>query len=183
MSAEFAGEVTFLGAARDRDGAKTHLDRELDTEMTQSANPEDRDQITGPGAGVAQRIEHGDSRARERRGVNRRQSIGNTGQCARRRYDVFGVAAGKRCAGDHADFAVHEVAAPTAAAPPAMAARPADRHTFTLAPTQHALAKRVDASSDLVTGGDREPQTRQYVVDENRIAVADAAGFHGDPHS
>ena len=151
--------------------------------MTQATNPEDGDQIAGPGAGAAQRIEHGQSRACERRGVNRRQFVGNTGQCARRRHDVFGVSAGKRCAGDHADLAVHELAAPTAAALPAMAARPADRHAFTLAPTLHTLAKRVDAPGDLVTRGDRELQTRQLVVDENRIGVADAAGLHGDPHS
>jgi hypothetical protein len=61
--------------------------------------------------------------------------------------------------------------------------RPADRHAFTLAPTLHTLAKRVDTPGDLVTGGDRELQTRQYVVDENRIGVADAAGFHRDPHT
>ena len=72
MGAQFAGEVCFLGAARDRDGAKTHLDRELNPEMTKATDPEDGDQIAGPSAGAAQLIEHGQSRACERRGVNRR---------------------------------------------------------------------------------------------------------------
>ena len=52
MSAQLAGEVALLGATRDRDGAKTHLHRELHPEMTQATNPEDGDQIAGPGAGA-----------------------------------------------------------------------------------------------------------------------------------
>ena len=72
MSAQFTSEAAFLGPARDRDGVKTHLDRELNPEMTKATDPEDGDQIAGPSAGAAQRIEHGQSRACERRGVNRR---------------------------------------------------------------------------------------------------------------
>ena len=137
----------------------------------------------GPAPVLAQRVEHGQARARERRGVNRRQFIGNTGQCVRRRHHVFGVSAGKRCAGDHAGLAVHEIAAPTAAAMLAIAARPADRHPFTLAPALHTLAERVDAPGDLVTRRERELQTRPLAVDEDRIGVADATSLHGDPHS
>ncbi len=151
--------------------------------MTQAADPEDGDQITGPGAGAAQRVEHGQPRARDRRGVNRRQFVGNTGQRARGSHHVFGVSAGKRCAGDHANLAVNELAAPTAAAMPAMAARPADRHAITHAPALHTLADHVDVPGDLVTGRDRELQSRPVVVDEHRIGVADAARLHSDSHS
>jgi hypothetical protein len=78
---------------------------------------------------------------------------------------------------------VHQFAAPTAAALLAIAARRADRHAFTLAPTLHTLAQRVDAPGDLVTRRERELQTRPLAVDEDRIGVADAASLHGDPHS
>jgi hypothetical protein len=44
--------------------------RELDSEMTQAADPEDGDPVAGAGAGAAQRVEHGQAGARERRGVN-----------------------------------------------------------------------------------------------------------------
>src|SRR4029077_16645491 len=90
---------------------------------------------------------------------------------------------GKCCARDHADLAVNEPTAPTAATMPAMAPRPADRHPFTLAPTLHPLADRVDVPGDLMPGRDRELQTRPLVVDKNRIGVAETAGLHRDPHS
>jgi hypothetical protein len=183
MSAQLAGELTFFGAAGDGDGAKAHLHRELHPEVAQAADPKDGDQITGPGTGAAQRVEHGQPRARDRRGVNGRQFVGNTGQRARGSHHVFGVSAGKCCAGDHADLAVNELTAPTAATMPAMAARPADRHPFTLAPTLHTLADRVDVPGDLMPRRDRKLQTRPLVVDKNRIGVADAAGLHRDPHS
>src|SRR6185312_4099580 len=85
--------------------------------------------------------------------------------------------------GDDAGLAVHQIAAPAAAAAIAIAARRADRHAVTLAPTLHALAQRVDTPGDLVTRRERELQTRPLAVDEDRIGVADAASFHGDPHS
>jgi hypothetical protein len=151
--------------------------------MTQAADPQDGDQIPGPGAGVPQRIEHRQPGASERRGVYRRQFVGNTGQRARGRDHVVGVSAGKRRAGDRAVLAVHELAAPTAAAMAAIAARPADRHPFTLAPAHHTLAERVDMPRDLMTGSHRKPHTRPLVIDKQRIGVADAARFHGDPHT
>ena len=167
MRAELAGKVAFLGAARDGDRAKTHLHRELHPEMTKPADPEDGDQIARSGAGAAQRIEHGQPGARERRGVNSRQCIRDARECSRRRHDVFGVSAGKRCSGDHPDLAVHEIAATAAAAMPAIAARPADRHPITMSPTLHTVAERVDPPGDLMTWSHRELHTGPLAVDEN----------------
>ena len=50
MGAQLTGELAFLGATSDRDGAKAHLLRELHPEMNQATHPEDGDQIAGPGA-------------------------------------------------------------------------------------------------------------------------------------
>ena len=93
------------------------------------------------------------------------------------------VSAGNRDAGDHADLAVHEVAAPTGAALPAIPAGPADNNPITHAPIPNTRAQCIDVPGDLVAGGHRKLHTGPLAIDKQRVGVTDAAGLHGDAHA
>src|SRR5207249_10180326 len=53
MSAELPSQRFLIFPASDRDRAEAHLRRELHTEMSKPANPEDRDGFSRAGAAVA----------------------------------------------------------------------------------------------------------------------------------
>jgi hypothetical protein len=110
MSAQCARQVAFLGAARDRDGAKTHLDRELDTEMTKATN-RDGDQIAGR-APVWQRV----NMVSPAHASGAASTADRSSGCRPVRSPARRIRRSRRgCAGDHAGLAV-PIAAPTAAA-------------------------------------------------------------------
>ncbi len=142
--------------ARDRHGLETHLGRELDAEMTKTADPEDRDQIARSRAAVAQRIECGDAGAHERRALDRRQIFRHERERRRRRDHVFRVTAVERNPGrEQRDLTGKEITAPARIAMSAMPGMPADANSLPRFPFVNARSDRVDQSDDFMSGNAR----------------------------
>src|SRR5205085_4131893 len=80
------------------------------------------------------------------------------------------------------NFATEEVATPARIAVAAMAAVPADADTLTFRPTGDACTDRINQTSDLMSGNARILYARKAALLNNRVAVADAAGFDLDAH-
>ena len=95
---------------------------------------------------------------------------------------VLAVAAVIRDAGDLAAHAGEELAAAAVVAIPAIAAVPADAHPLARLPAGDAGADRVDHPGHLMAGNPRVLNSREQPLLRERIAVADAASLHLDPH-
>lgn len=63
VSAQFLGQRFLVGAAPDGDGAKAHLAGVLNSEMAETADALDRDQVSGARSGIAQRVVNGNAGA------------------------------------------------------------------------------------------------------------------------
>ena len=113
--------------------------------------PEDRDEVAGAGAALAQRVERGDAGAQQRAGVLGDRSSGIEASATRDDH-VVGVAAVVGDARDLAVLAADHVAAPAGVAVAAVAAEPADADPLADLPGDDALADGLDAPGDLVAG-------------------------------
>jgi hypothetical protein len=69
-----------VAAARDRRGLKTEADGELDGEMTQATDPDDRDAITTASSTGPQRLEARDACAPQRSRILIGEVVGRRGQ-------------------------------------------------------------------------------------------------------
>ena len=95
---------------------------------------------------------------------------------------VLAVAAVVGDAGDLAAHAGEELPAAAGVAIAAVAAVPADAHPLARLPSGDAGADRVDHPGHLMAGDARVLDSREEPLLGDRIAVADAAGLHPDPH-
>ena len=182
MGAERPRLLLLVRAAGDRHGLEPHPAGELHAEMAEAADAEDGDEVARTGAALAQRVEGGDARAEQRRGVLRGQVVRDRGQRALRHHDVVGVAAVVGDAGHQAVDAADHVAAPARVAVAAVAAEPADPDALAHLPGDHGLADGLDPSGDLVPGDPRVLDPRYPALDGEGVGVADPAGLHPDEH-
>src|ERR1019366_811136 len=175
--AEFSGERFFVLAPADGKRAEAHLPRILDSQMAQSADALNGDQIASARARIAQRIENGDAGTKQRGGLGGVQVFGDGGDGFGGREHIFLVTAIVADAGDLPVLAVNEVASAAGIAGEAMAAVPSDSHAMAGFPVGDVGADGVDAPGNFVAGNawilNAGPMAFLYEC----VAVADAAGF------
>ena len=157
--------------------------RELHPEVSETAEPVDRDEIARARAAVAQRVERRHACTHERRGVGGGQAVGHPRERRDRRDHVLAVAAVVRDAGDRRPRdAGEELAAPARIAPPAIAAVPADADALADRPPFDVGPDRIDAADHLVPRHARQRDARKRGQLREGIAVADSARVDRDTH-
>ncbi len=156
--------------------------RELHGEMAEAANALNGDDIAGPRAGIAQRVEGGDAGAEQRRRRRGIELVGDRGKRVDRRDHVIGIAAVIVDAGDFEIAAGDEIAAPAAVADEAGAAEPADADALPDLPGGDVGADGVDTAGDLVARHGGIVDAGKGAGRGEHIAMADAAGLDLDAH-
>ena len=180
--AQLAGERLLVLPAGDADRVKAHLRGVLDAEVAEPAQPEHGDDVARPRAAVAQRVERGQAGAHQRGRLDGRQVGGHQRDRAGGGDQVLAVAAVIGDAGDLAAHAGEELPAAAVVAIAAVAAVPPDADPLARLPSGDAGADRVDHPGHLMAGDPRVLNSREEPLLGDRIAVADAAGLHLDPH-
>src|ERR1700745_2039446 len=106
---EFPCELLRLLTETYGHGPESHPSRVLNPEVTESADPLDRDERTGTQAGIAQRIERRHACTQERRSLDGFKTVGNRYRATRVNHHHFCVPAVDHDAGKHGVGAVDEV--------------------------------------------------------------------------
>ncbi len=149
--------------------SRSHVPCELQPEVPEAANSEDRDQIAGSRAALAQRVERRDAGAEQRCGVGSVQVVRDRGECAARDDHVIRVAAVVGDARHLAVLARDQIPATAGLAVAAVAAEPADAYALPGLPVVHALANRLDPAGNLVSRHARVFETRVPALDRECI--------------
>ncbi|MCY1547677.1 hypothetical protein D9M68_837460 [compost metagenome] len=134
MGAKAKGRLRDVLAAPRGHHLETHPARVLHRHVAQAPDPQHRDQVSGFGAALPERIEGRDARAQDRRGVLRIQFLGDGHQARAPRNHHFRIAAIARGADDRLIGAQVEVPLAARPAQAAMAAHPADTDALPDAP-------------------------------------------------
>ena len=135
MRAKFLRQRFLVFSPRDADRPEAHLHRVLHPEVSQTAEAEHGDQVTGPRAAVPQRVVSRDAGAHQRRGFHGRQIVRHQRQRDGRSEHVVGITAIKGDAGNlQRHLAGKEIAVATGIAMAAMSAVPADAHALARLP-------------------------------------------------
>src|SRR5262245_5190566 len=124
--------------------------------MTESSHTQYGDNLSGPRAAVAKRVEGGDTRAHQRSRVHGRKPLRDQRQRSGGSDHVFGVAAVVHDARNlKGDLAGDEVSATARIAAPAVSAVPANSDPLARRPPGDVHADRVDYSGDLMSRNPR----------------------------
>jgi hypothetical protein len=182
VSAELSRERLLVGAAGDSDRLKAQARRELDPQMAESPEPEDRDELARAGNAAPEGVECRHPSAAHRRRLSSRERLGHTSERGGRDDDLLSEPARIGQPGNLHFRAVDRVAAAARVAVTAVAAKPADSDALTDIKVFDVISDRVDAPRDLVAGDQREAQARHLAVDEHRIGVTDPDRLHDHPH-
>jgi hypothetical protein len=182
MRAKFLRQRLFIFTAAKGDCSEPHSSRVLHRKVTQTADSLNGDNVTGARAGIAQRVEHGYTRAHERSGFFSGHIVGNCRQRFCPCDYVFGVAAIEI---DSCHFAIHahsEVAAATLIADKVVTTMPPDTDAIALFPANHIAAKCIDSPRDLVAWNTRVFDARPKPFFDEHVAVTNAACFDFYPN-
>jgi hypothetical protein len=148
--------------------------------MPQAAETVDRHYVSRSGARVAQRVERGQSRAKQRCCLGRIQFFWHTHQAARFSEHDFCVPTVCVHSSDDGVLAVHRVAFATGRTTAIFPCEKADADTLTDPPTVDTFAQCVDATHHLMT----RHKTLRIVVDIafdcGAVAMANATRFYPD---
>src|SRR5439155_5063412 len=180
VRAELLRELPLVGAARDRDRPETHLRGELDGEVSEAADALDRHGVPRTRAAVAERVVGGDSGAEQGSGVLGVELLGDPRGGFVRDDDVLCVTAVEADARHLRPLAVEEESLAAGSADEAVTAVPADAYPVALLPLRDVGADLVDTPGDLVARNARQLETRIGPHLDQRVTVAEAAGFDLD---
>src|SRR6202035_524180 len=172
MGTEAAGQLLLLAAAGDRGGVEPELARELDAQVTESPNPEDRHEVAAAGPAVSQCVVRREPGAHQGRCILGGELVGHQRHGVRPDHDVVGVAAVFGDSGDSHVLAEHRLAVTARPAVAAVAAEPADADALADLPSTHALSQRGDDPGYLVTGYGRIGDPREAALLHVAVAVA-----------
>jgi len=150
MSPEFFGERFCVSTSANRDRAKAHLARELNTQMAQPANALHCYHIARRCSGVAHGVEHGDAGAKQRPGLVCRQIVGHDRNRLSRDDYIFRVPAVEADPGNLFEMAENEMAPATRVTLKTVSAVPADAHSLSGFPLRDVRPNRVDTPGNLV---------------------------------
>src|SRR5215213_9914055 len=151
MRAELSRKFLFVVAAVDRDGLKTHLSRVLNTEMAESADAVNGDDVSSTRTRVAQRVVDRNARTHEWSCFFRRNLIRNRSQHGGWCNQVLGISTIEVDPGDFSIDTHREVASPALFTHEAVAAMPADTNALTSGPCCDVVAYGIDKSGDFMT--------------------------------
>jgi hypothetical protein len=149
--------------------------------MAKSANALHGDQIASARACVAKRIENRDAGAQQRRGFGGGEIFWDGGDRLGGRNHVFRVTTVMTDGGNFFDLAVNEIAAAAGVASETMASVPSDPDALARFPVGDVGADGVDAACDFVSGNAWILEAGPMAFFDERVAVADAAGFDFNP--
>ena len=152
VCAKLFGEGLLIGSSRNGGNFEAHLCCELNTEVAQTADAEDRDDVAWPCDGLAQSVERRDARTHQRGGVDVGKVVRDPGERFCGRNHVFGVATVVGDAGYLPVLARDEVSSPARLTREIAAPEPADADAVAGLPCGDAFADGVDGARDFVAG-------------------------------
>ena len=151
--AQLFRERSFILAARDRHRFEAHLHRELNSEMSESADPEYSDNLAGSRAAVPQCIECCHASTHEWGTIDGGKILRHRRKRFRWRDHIFGITAIERNAGgQQRHLASKEITAPAWIAVSAMSSMPTDANSLTRFPFRHARPNGVNDSDYFMSG-------------------------------
>jgi hypothetical protein len=180
--AQFSGQRLFVAAAGDGDRPEPHLGCELNGEVPETADSQDRDGVSGSRTAVPKSVKGCYSGAHERACIGRLKSLGNQSQRFSRDDNVIRIPAVVSDARDlRSQLASNEIPAAAGRAMPTMPAMPTDADSLPGLQEGDVVANRVDDSGNFVSGNPRKLNARPQPVFGKQIAVTDPAGLNFDP--
>src|SRR6266403_2481323 len=175
MRAQLFCERSLVLPAAESHGLEAHSTRILHTEMPQSADALDGDDITVTRARIAQCIVNRHTRAHEGTRLFRWQVVRNRRQRFRRGDHVFGITAIKVDTGDFTIAAHRKLAAAALFTDKIMPAVPADPDALPFFPIRDTAAKCINVSRNFVARHARILQAGPETLLDQYVAVANAA--------
>ena len=156
--------------------------RELNSQMSEAADPLDGHQVTRQCPAVPQRVECRNSRTQQGRGFRGIERFRHGRHCFRRGNHVLAIAAVEADSGNPEVCAVREIAPPASQAGSVLPAVPANADALALPPLRHACAHLVDHTSHFVSWHARVHDARPAALFREYIAMTDPARLHAYPH-
>src|SRR6516162_5067152 len=163
VGAELLGQFRRIDATGNRRDLEPHVPGILHTQMSEAADAEHRDKITGLRRRISQRAERRESRAQQRRRIDRRQVVRDRHKPARLCDHDFGISAIMMNASIFLVPTVHEIAIATELAIAARTAQKSDTHALPNRPALDTGTKRVDLPDELVAW-DARPIDRELAL-------------------
>lgn len=170
VGTEATGIVFVAGTASDRDGFKAHCPAQLHPEVSQTANAQHRDPITGYRVRAAQRVVGRHTGTAHRGGVGERQLVWNPRERGGRHHHRFRIAARIMPAWNVQIRAVDKVAFSARSVVAAVTSEPSDRDAITDAEIGNTATNLQDCPGDFmprVNGQDtlgKSPRTKARSV-------------------
>src|SRR5215813_13312847 len=180
VGAELLGQFRRVEATGNRHDLEPHVPGILHSQMTQATDTEHSDKITGLRWRVSQGAERRESRAQQRRRIDRRQVVRDRHKPARLCDHHFGISAIMMNAGIFLVPTVHEIAIAAELAIAARASEEPDAHTLTDRPALDTGTKRVDPPDELVAR-DARPIDGELALYRAGIQVADPTRLNTNP--
>ena len=148
---EFLCERRIFGPAPDRRDLVAKLVRELNSEVTQTADALHRNQVAGKRTAVPQRVEGGNSGAEQRRRFDVAQTFRYRRQRLDRSHHVLLVSAVIADARNFQVPAIAKISAPARETRAVLAAVPADTDALSLLPRGNTGTQFIDDARDFVS--------------------------------
>ena len=180
--AQLRASGSLSAAARDPDRPKAHFGGELDAEVAESAEAENRDQFTRAGAAIAQRVEGGDPAHMSGAASTGESCSRNRGKCFGAGDHVLAIAAIGKKPGDARHCpAGKKLATAARIAVATVAAIPSDADPLAAGPPGDARSDGIDDTDHFVSRYDWIFHARKTSMNAESVAMADAAGLYLDP--
>src|SRR5262249_48785725 len=149
VGAELLGQFRRIDATGNRRGLEPHVPGILHTQMTKATDTEHSDKISGLRRRISQRAERRESRAQQRRRIDRRQVVRDRHQPARLCDHDFGISAIMMNTGIFLVPTVHEIATATELAIAARTAEKSDTHALPNRPALDSGTNRLNPPNEL----------------------------------
>src|ERR1700751_330837 len=181
VGAELPRQFRLVRATGNRRDLEPHVPRILHTQLTKAAETKHSDKITGLRRCISQSAERRESRAQQRRRIDRRQGVWDRHEPAGLRDHHLGIAAVMMNAGIFLVTAVDEIAVATELAVAARPAEKPDTHALTDHPALDTRAKPIDPPDDLMTW-DARPFDWKQSLHCAGIRVTDPTRLDANPY-
>src|SRR6266478_5881758 len=150
--------------------------------MPEAADALDGNEVRRQRAAVAQSVEGGDSRAKERAGFHSVEALRHGCERFHRGDHVFLVPAVEADTAHFQVAAIGEISAPASNASAVLPAVPANADALAFFPARDASAHVINHSGDFVSGGAAILNAGPVTFFYEAVAVADATSLHANAH-
>jgi hypothetical protein len=159
---------------------KSHLARELDAKMAESAQTLYRHQIAGLRPAMPETVERRDPRTQNWSGVHRRKGVGNRCDGFLSCKHILRISTIFLESGDLEAPTAHKISTSAKSALTTMAPMPAHTDALAFLPRRHVCTDLIDHAGDLVARDARILQAWPMSFFHEGIAVTDSARLHSD---